>query len=146
MTILPILLAITTILFLCWLLFTLAIYALPLFMGVTAGVFAYDTGAGWPGAILMGAIAAAITLVAGNLLFTKSRNPLARLVVAMLFVAPAAIAGYYATHGIVRHTAPSEAWQLAFSIIGAIAVGGTAFVRVTQLSAARQPGGNPLHG
>lgn len=146
MTILPILLAITAILMLCWLLFTLAIYALPLFTGVTAGFFAYGTGAGSPGAILIGALSAAITLVAGNLLFTKARNPLARLAVALLFVAPAAIAGYYATHGIVRHTAPSEAWQLAFSIIGAIAVGGTAFVRVTQLSAARQPGGNPLHG
>jgi hypothetical protein len=146
MTILPILLAITAILMLCWLLFTLAIYALPLFMGVTAGVFAYQTGAGWPGAILIGALAASVTLVAGNMLFTSARHPLARLSVAMLFVAPAAIAGYYATHGIVRHTAPSEAWQLAFSIIGAIAVGGTAFVRVTQLSAARQPGGNPLPG
>ncbi len=146
MTFLPILLAITAILMLCWLLFTLAIYALPLFMGVTAGVFAYQTGAGWPGAILIGALAAAVTLVAGNLLFANARNPLARVAVAMLFVAPAAIAGYYATHGIVRHTAPSEAWQLAFCIIGAIAVGSTAFVRVTQLSAARQPGGNPLHG
>jgi hypothetical protein len=146
MTILPILLAITAILMLCWLLFTLAIYALPLFIGVTAGVFAYQTGAGWPGAILIGALAAAVTLVAGNMLLTSARHPMARLAVAMLFVAPAAISGYYATHGIVRHTAPSEAWQLAFSIIGAIAVGGTAFVRVTQLSAARQPGGNPLHG
>ncbi|TPE60751.1 hypothetical protein FJQ54_10395 [Sandaracinobacter neustonicus] len=146
MTILPILLAITAILMLCWLLFTLAIYALPLFIGVTAGVFAYQTGAGWPGAILIGALAAAVTLVAGNMLLTSARHPMARLAVAMLFVAPAAISGYYATHGIVRHTAPSEAWQLAFSIIGAIAVGGTAFVRVTQLSAARQPGGNPPHG
>ena len=146
MTFLPILLAITAILMLCWLLFTLAVYALPLFMGVTAGMFAYDTGAGWPGAILIGAIAAATTLVAGNLLFTSARHPFARLAVALLFVTPATVAGYYATHGIVRHTAPSEAWQLAFSIIGAIAVGGTAFVRVTQLSAARQPDGNPLHG
>ncbi|WP_199555784.1 hypothetical protein [Sandaracinobacteroides hominis] len=146
MTILPILLAITAILMLCWLLFTLAVYALPLFMGVTAGALAHETGAGWPGAILIGALAAAVTLVAGNLLFTKARNPLARLAVAMLFVAPAAVAGYYASQGIVRHTEPSEAWQLAFSIIGAIAVGGTAFVRVTQLSAARQPGGKPLPG
>ncbi|PZU44468.1 MAG: hypothetical protein DI568_15480 [Sphingomonas sp.] len=146
MTILPILLAITAILMLCWLLFTLAIYALPLFMGVTAGVFAYQTGGGWPGAILIGALAAAVTLVAGNMLFTSARSPLARLVIALLFVAPAAIAGYFATHGIVRHTAPSEGWQLAFSIIGAVAVGSTAFIRVTQLSAARQTGGNPLLG
>ena len=146
MTILPILLAITAIVLLCWLLFTLAVYALPLFMGVTAGVFAYQTGAGWPGAILIGAISAAVTLVVGNMLLTSARHPFARMAIALLFVAPAAVAGYYATHGIVRHTGPSEAWQLAFSIIGAIAVGSTAFVRVAQLSAARYPGGKPLPG
>jgi hypothetical protein len=42
---------------LCWLLFTLAIFALPFFAGVTAGTWAYGTGAGWLGAILVGLVA-----------------------------------------------------------------------------------------
>ena len=42
----------------------------------------------------------------------------------------AAIAGYHATHGIVKHTMPSETWQTAFSIIGALAVGIVAFARI----------------
>ena len=50
------------------------------------------------------------------------------------FVAPAAVAGYHATHGIVKHTMPSEAWQLIFSVIGAVVVGITAFVRVTAIA------------
>ena len=50
------------------------------------------------------------------------------------FVAPAAIAGYHATHGIVKHTMPSETWQLVFSVIGAVAVGVTAFVRITAMA------------
>ena len=48
--------------------------------------------------------------------------------------APAALAGFYATYGIVSHTMPTETWQLVFSIIGAAAVGITAFVRVTALA------------
>ena len=36
---------------LCWLLFTLAVFALPVFAGATAGAWAYQTGAGWPGSI-----------------------------------------------------------------------------------------------
>ena len=49
-----ILLSMATIAFFCWLLFTLAVFALPLFAGITAGTWAYGTGAGWPGAILVG--------------------------------------------------------------------------------------------
>ncbi len=44
-----ILLSMATIAFLCWLLFTLAVFALPLFAGITAGTWAYGTGAGWLG-------------------------------------------------------------------------------------------------
>jgi hypothetical protein len=39
-----ILISITAIGILCWLLFTLAIYALPLFAGVAAGSWAYEMG------------------------------------------------------------------------------------------------------
>ena len=146
MAILPILLAIATIGFMCWLLFTLAVYALPLFVGVTAGIWAYDTGAGWPGAILVGAAAAGLTLVIGHLLFAVVRPLWARLLVALAFVAPAAVAGYHATHGIVKHAMPSEAWQFAFSILGAVAVGITALVRVATLSTPGRANGSALPG
>ena len=46
-----------------------------------------------------------------------------------------ALAGYHATHGILKHTMPSDTWQIIFSVIGAIAVGVTAFVRVTAMAA-----------
>ena len=50
MIILGIVLSFAAIGILCWLLFTLAVFALPFFAGVTAGTWAYDTGAGWLGA------------------------------------------------------------------------------------------------
>ncbi|NJO35601.1 MAG: hypothetical protein HC869_23535, partial [Rhodospirillales bacterium] len=31
---------------LCWLLFTLAVFALPAFIGASAGIWAHETGAG----------------------------------------------------------------------------------------------------
>ena len=54
--------------------------------------------------------------------------------IAAIFVAPAAIAGYHATHGIVKHTMPSETWQIAFSVVGAIVVAITAFARLATLA------------
>lgn len=67
-----------------------------------------------------------------------------KLLVAIAFVAPAAIAGFHATHGIVKHLMPSDGWQITFSVIGAIAVGITAFVRVAGMAAALSPSDRDL--
>ena len=119
---------------LCWLLFTLAVFAFPAFIGVSAGIWAHETGAGLLGAIVIGAVGAGIALGVGQLLLTILRPAWLKLLVALAFVAPAAIAGFHATHGIVKHTMPSETWQLVFSVIGAIAVAVTTFIRVTSLT------------
>lgn len=144
MIILAILASLAAIGLLCWLLFTLAVFALPAFVGVTAGAWAHGTGAGIPGAILVGAVAAALTLGAGHLLITFVRPMWLKLIVAIAFVAPAAIAGFHATHGIVKHLMPSEGWQITFSVIGAIAVGITAFIRIAGMAAAPGPSGRDL--
>ena len=128
------LLSIAAIGFLCWLLFTLAIFALPLFAGVTTGMWAYGTGADWLGALVVGALAAALTFGIGQLLFVYVRPLWARMIIALAFVTPAAMAGFHATHGIVKHTMPSEGWQVAFSIIGAVAVGVTALMRLAAMA------------
>lgn len=146
MIILAIFASFATIGLLCWLLFTLAVFALPAFVGVTAGVWAHGTGAGIPGAVLVGAVAAALTLATGHLLITFVRPIWLKLVVATAFVAPAAIAGFHATHGIVKHLMPSDAWQITFSGIGAIAVSLTAFARVAGLAAGPAPSGRGLAG
>ena len=66
-----------------------------------------------------------------------------RVAIALAFVTPAAIAGYHATHGIVKHTMPSEGWQIAFSVVGAIAVGIAAFLRIAAM-AAPEPAGRGM--
>ena len=129
---------------LCWLLFTLAVFALPFFAGVGTGTWAYQTGAGWLGAIIVGLVGAALTLGLGQFLLAIIRPLWIRLAIALAFVAPAALAGYHATHGIVKHTMPSDTWQTIFSVIGAVAVGITAFVRIAGMAAATGPSGRGL--
>ena len=130
MIFLGILLGLAAIVLFCWLLFTLAVFALPFFAAVSAGTWAYQTGAGWLGAIVVGLIAGGITLGIGQVLFAVVRPMWARLLFALAFVIPAVIAGYHATHGIAKLAMPSETWQVVFSIIGAIAIGITTLMQV----------------
>jgi hypothetical protein len=131
---------------LCWLLFTLAVFALPLFAGVAAGMWAYDSGAGWLGGFVVGAVAACLTYGIGQLLLAFARPLWLRIAIALAFVAPAALAGYHATHGIVKHTMPSETWQILFSVIGAVAVGVTALLKMTTIATPGPSGGSVAHG
>jgi hypothetical protein len=117
--------------FFCWLLFTLAIYALPFFAGFTAGLAAFHGGAGVLGALAVGAAAGIATLIAGQIAFAATRSIIIRAAVALLFAVPAAIAGYHATLGLAEIGVPSQGWRQAFSIISAIIVGGMAWGRMT---------------
>jgi hypothetical protein len=116
--------------FLCWLLFTLAVQALPVFVGLAASLAAYHTGSGEFGAFLVGLIAGAFTLAAGQIAVTAFRSPVIRTAIALVFAAPAATAGYYAALGLAQLGVPAELWQQAFAVIGAVAVGATAWARL----------------
>ena len=142
MIVLGILVSIAAIGTMCWLLFNLAVFALPFSIGLTTGTWAYGTGAGWLGAILVGLAAAGLTLAVGQGLLMLIRPIWARLLIALAFVAPAGVAGFHATLGIVKHMMPSETWQLIFSIIGAVAVGVTTFLRVAGMAATGPAVGN----
>ncbi|RUV66434.1 hypothetical protein EOA88_30705, partial [Mesorhizobium sp. M5C.F.Ca.IN.020.14.1.1] len=131
MIILAILASLAAIIALCWLLFTLAVFALPLFAGVTAGVWAYGSGAGILGGAIVGAFAAAATFAVFQLLLVFARPAWLKLLVLLVFVAPAVVAGYHATLGVVKLTIPSDTWQVIFAAVGAAAVGFTAFMRLT---------------
>jgi hypothetical protein len=116
--------------FLWWLAFNLAVHALPFFAAVAAGLFAYHTGAGPIGAITIGLIAGAATLVIGQYLFAAIRSTILRTVIATAFALPAAIAGYHLVLGLSAMGMPSETWRHLFAMIGAAVVGSTAWVRL----------------
>ena len=125
----------------CWLLFTLAINALPFFIGTTAGIYSLQVGAGPFGALVVGLIAGGFALVVGRYAFSVVRAPIVRLAIGLIFAVPAARAGYAATFSLAHIGVPSEWWREAFAIFGAITVGGTAWARVSILTEPTLRGG-----
>ena len=112
------------------LMFDMAMFALPLFAGMTAGRFAFDTGAGWLGALLVGLVAAALTLGVAQLVLAVTRSTTIRLAIAVLFAAPAAVAGYHVVLGLSRIGGAHGLWQPVFASIGALFVAGAALTRL----------------
>src|SRR5262245_37040265 len=106
MLIIGIILAFVALAYLCWLLFALAVYALPFFAGLSAGLAAYRSGSGPIGAIIAGAVAGAVTLLLGQVAFAIVPSPLIRATVALVFAAPAALAGYHAALGLAQMAIP----------------------------------------
>jgi hypothetical protein len=130
MTVIAIVLSVFGLGFLCWLLFTLAVYALPFFVAMTVGVWAHHSGADAVGAVIVAIVAGAFTFVAGQVVFAATRSPLIRGAVALLFAGPAAVAGYHATFAL-SGIGLADGWRVAFGVLGALFVGGTAWARLT---------------
>ncbi len=122
---------------LCFVAHTLATYALPFMLGLTAARFAYDTGSGLTGAGLVGLAAGAVAFGLLVFLFASLRPPILRLILALVFAAPAAMAGYMLVHGVTRDSVPSEIWRQIFCIIGAMLVGVAALMRLAAPLGAR---------
>lgn len=116
--------------FACWLLYTLATLALPVFAAISVGLWAQGLGSGVLGAILAGMIAGVLTLLAGQFLFAVVRSPLSRLAIGLLFAIPAAFAGYHAVHGVTGIGIESESWRTALGVVGALFIGGSAWLRI----------------
>ncbi|HWV51716.1 hypothetical protein [Pseudorhodoplanes sp.] len=121
--------------FFCWLLYSLAIYALPFFIGLSAALYALSNAAGAAGAIVLGFVTAGFVLAIRQTAFTHARSPSFRFVLGLTFAIPAALAGYYATFGLSGLTLPSEGWRQAFALLGALAVGTTALLRLSPMPA-----------
>ena len=116
--------------YLCWLLFVLAVHALPFFAGVTVGFAAYHSGSGPVAAMIVGAIAGSAVLVLGQVAFTRLRSPLMRAALALRFAVPAAVAGYHAGRGLAQLVIPVGAWRDVIAIAGATTVAATATMRM----------------
>ncbi len=151
MTIIGIVLSVFGLGFFCWLLFTLAVYALPFFAGLTVGLAAFHSGSGVVGGLIVGVLAGVAALAIGQIAFATVRTPLIRAAIGLLYAVPAAIAGYHATLGLAHIGSPSDGWRDAFAILGAVLIGGTAWARMTLFapptlgpSVARVPASLPL--
>ena len=116
--------------FFCWLLFTLAVHALPFLAGLTVGIAAFHNGAGVVGALIVGLLAGGATLALGQIAFATVRNPLIRTLIGLLYAVPAAVAGYQVSFALAAMGMSTGGWQTAFAVVGAILSGFTAFSRL----------------
>ena len=130
MIILGIILSVFAIAFFCWVLFTLAVYALPFFVGLTAALAAYHHGYGVLGSGLIAVLVGAGVLALGQILFATVRLSILRICIALIFAIPAAVAGYHATLGIAHICIPAGTLSQILAAVGALLVGGTAWSRM----------------
>lgn len=120
--------------FMVYVLFALAVYALPFFVAVTVGMYVYDSEASLIAAFVSAFLAGGATLVAGQIAFATIKSVPVRLAIGALFAAPAGIAGYHAIKGLSEIGGAGETWTLIFAWIGAIVVGATAWARIASLA------------
>ncbi|PSJ56126.1 hypothetical protein [Kumtagia ephedrae] len=124
---------VTLVIMLCVLAYRLATYALPFMVALGAARYAYGTGASLIGAVLAGLVAAAVSFGILAFLFAAARAPILRVIVAVIFAAPATVAGYALVHSAAAEIVPSPIWHQLFSVISAIAVGISALARLAAL-------------
>jgi hypothetical protein len=125
----------------CWLLFSLAVYALPFCVGMTISFAALHGGSGVVIAFCAGAFAAGITLALGRIAFAAARPPFIRAIIGLLYAVPAALAGYHLSYGLAGISMTDEGWRAAFALVGAGLIGITAFSRMALVAPPAAPRG-----
>ncbi len=115
----------------CWLIFTLAVYVLPFFVAINAGMFALHSGAGVPGMLIVAIAAGGMTLAITQIAFAVTQSLVLRAVIAAVFALPATLAGYHVALAMAQIGVPSLVWREVFACLGAAFIGCTAWVRLT---------------
>jgi hypothetical protein len=95
----------------CWLIFTLAVYALPFFVALNVFMMVLHGGAGIFGAPLVAIAAGGMTLAIGQTAFSMTRSVITRAIIAALFAVPAALAGYQFVFAMSQIGVPSLVWR-----------------------------------
>jgi hypothetical protein len=116
--------------FFCWLMLTLAVFALPFLSGLSVGLAAFHSGSGFIGALVVGLLVGVTILLLGQIVFATVRTPLIRLLIGLVYAVPAAVAGYQLCFALAGIGVPPGDWQHVFAAAGAVAVGLTAFARM----------------
>lgn len=113
----------------CTLLYYYAVFALPVFVGLSAAFWAMNSGAG-AGSIVVGFIVGVVMFIIGQIVFRFTRSVVLRWTIALLFAGPAAFAGYSMVLELSALGSSSVIWQHAFALIGAGVIGSVVVTRL----------------
>ncbi len=113
---------------LCAVLWYCAVYALPVFVGISVGWWALNHGAG-PACVMVGLAAGASTFLIGRLVIA-SEHLFFRWIALVAFVAPAGYTALFIANdmgGVV-----SAPWRYLLASIGSVAIGASTFFSLTK--------------
>ncbi|WP_424986406.1 hypothetical protein [Microbulbifer sp. S227A] len=116
---------------LCWILFNLAVYALPFAIGLTSGMYLYETGQGVFLSIIAGLFIGGFIAALGEFAFDHIRSVPLKLGIGLIYAVPAGIAGFHAAKGFAEFGSAGSVTITILSLLGAVAAGGTAWARVS---------------
>ena len=116
---------------LCWVIFNLAVYALPFAIGLTTGFYLYETGQGVFLSVFLGLFVGGFFAALGEFVFERIRSGPVKLAVGLLYAGPAGIAGFHAAKGLADFGGSGGLTITIISWIGALVVGGTAWARIS---------------
>jgi hypothetical protein len=122
-----------------------AVYIVPIFVGVWAGIWAFNSGAGI-GSPIIGLLAGGTVFALGQYTFHVTRSVPIRLLVMSIFGVPAALAAYNAVLELTESAIPSSIWRHMFALAGAVVTGWTAATRVATMPDGMLPRAVPDHG
>jgi hypothetical protein len=120
----------------CWVLFNLAVYALPFAIGLASGMYLYETGQGVFLSILAGLFIGGLVAALGEFAFDRIRSVPLKLTIGLIYAIPAGIAGFHAAKGLAELGGAGAVAIIILSWLGALVVGGTAWARVSGWSEA----------
>ena len=117
---------------LCWILFNLAVYALPFAIGLTSGMYLYETGQGVFLSIIAGLFIGGFVAALGEFAFDRIRWAPLKLAIGLIYAGPRRDRRISCGKRVLPSSAaralgpsPSLSW------LGALVVGGTAWARVS---------------
>ena len=116
---------------LCWILFNMAVYALPFAIGLTSGMYLYEAGQGVFLSIIAGLFIGGFIAALGEFAFDRIRSVPLKLAIGLIYAVPAGIAGFHAAKGFAEFGSAGDVTITILSWLGALVVGGTAWARVS---------------
>lgn len=116
---------------LCWILFNLAVYALPFAIGLTSGMHLYETGQGVFLSIIAGLFIGGFVAALGEFAFDRIRSIPIKLAIGLIYAIPAGITGFHAAKGLAEFGSAGAAAITFLPWLGALVVDGTAWARVS---------------
>lgn len=117
----------------CALLYYCAVFALPVFIGLSVGFWALNAGAG-VASVVIGFAAGVIVFVIGQFALLRSHSLAVRWIIVLLFAFPATVAGYSLLFQLSEFGVPSLAWRHVLGIAGAVIIGLAAISQLGRVS------------